>query len=82
MCAKLQFENLLETYQTVLEALGAFGDGVGGLLDDGIGVVLDGAGEVVVVPNLHGFVHRRSQPRHFAPAVFPRRVFENELGRN
>jgi hypothetical protein len=35
------------------------------VVDDGVGVVLDGAGEVVLVPHLHGLAHRRSQPRHF-----------------
>lgn len=36
-----------------------------GVVDDGVSVVLDGAGEVVLVPHLHGLAHRRSQPRHF-----------------
>lgn len=42
---------------------GAFGYGLTSVLDDGVGVVLDGASEVVLVPDLHGFAHRRSKPR-------------------
>lgn len=35
-----------------------------GVLNDGVGVVLDGASEVVLVSNFHRFVDCRSQPRH------------------
>ncbi|KAG6382978.1 hypothetical protein SASPL_157287 [Salvia splendens] len=39
-------------YNAVLEELGALGNSLAGLLDDGIGVIFDRASEVVVVPHL------------------------------
>jgi len=51
-------------YNAILKDFGALGDGLAGLLHDGVGVVFDGASEVVLVADFNGFVHRRSQPRH------------------
>lgn len=51
-------------YNAILKDFGTLGDGLAGLLHDGVGVVLDGASEVVLVADFNGFVHRRSQPRH------------------
>ena len=49
-----------------MDEFGAFGNGVAGGEDDGIGVVANGAGEVVLPgpADFDGFVNRRSQPRH------------------
>lgn len=53
-------------YNAILKDFGAFGDGLTGVVDDGVGVVLDGASEVVLVADLDGLAHRRSYPRrHF-----------------
>jgi len=57
-------ENREFIYNAILEDFGTLGDGLTGLLYDGVGVVLDGASEVVIVADFDGFVHRRSQPRH------------------
>lgn len=51
-------------YNAILKDFGTLGNGLAGVLDDGVGVVLDGASEVVLVADLDGFVDRRSQPRH------------------
>lgn len=51
-------------YHAVLDDLGPAGDGLAGVVDDGVGIVLDGAGEVVLAADLDGFVDGRSQPRH------------------
>lgn len=47
-----------------MEDLGAAGHGLAGVVYDGVGVVLDGAREVVLAADLHGLVDGRSQPRH------------------
>jgi hypothetical protein len=60
-----QYRNGKEPYNAILKEFGAFRDGLAGVVDDRVCVVLDGAGEVVLVPHLHGLAHRRSQPRHF-----------------
>ena len=53
-------------YNAILKDFGAFSDGLTGVVDDGVGVVLDGASEVVLVADLDGLAHRRSYPRrHF-----------------
>ena len=52
-------------YNAILKDFGAFSDGLTGVVDDGVGVVLD-ASEVVLVADLDGLAHRRSYPRrHF-----------------
>jgi hypothetical protein len=43
-----------------LKDFGTLGNGLAGVLNDGVSVVLDGAGEVVFVANLDSFVDRRS----------------------
>lgn len=50
------------------------------MLNDGVGVVLDGASEVVFVADLDGFVDRRSQPRRHACSLLPLRVGVRRLG--
>lgn len=54
----------IRNYHAILEDFGALSYGLAGMVDNGIGVVPDGASEVVLVPNLHRFAHGRSQPRH------------------
>lgn len=58
-----------------MKEFGAFRDGLAGVVDDGVCVVLDGTGEVVLVPHLHGLAHRRFQPRHF-----PKRLGKSPTG--
>lgn len=55
----------IRNYYAILKDFGALSYGLAGVMDNRIGVVLDSASEVVLVPNLHGFAHSRSQPRHF-----------------
>lgn len=51
-------------YNAVLEQFGSFGDGLASLLNDGVGVVLDGSCDIFAVSDLHRLVNSRSQPRH------------------
>ncbi len=53
-----------ENYNAVLDELGALRDGIAGVRDDGVGVVANGASEVVPATSFHCFVHRCSYPRH------------------
>lgn len=55
----------------ILKDLCALGDGLAGVVDNGVGVSLDGAGEVVAVASLHGLAHRRPEPRHIHRAAAP-----------
>lgn len=48
-----------------MKYFGASSYGLAGMLNDGIGVVLDGTGEVVLVADLYGLANSRSKPRHF-----------------
>ena len=52
-------------YNAILKDFGAAGDGLAGVMDDGVGVVLDGASEVVLVADLHRFVDGGPEPGHF-----------------
>lgn len=47
-------------YNAILKYFGTLSNGLASMLDDGIGVIFDGAGEIVLVANLDGFVDRRS----------------------
>ncbi|KAI5401929.1 hypothetical protein KIW84_066405 [Lathyrus oleraceus] len=48
-----------------LQDFGTLSNDLSGVLDDGVGVFLNGVGEIVLVAGLDGFVDRRSQPiRH------------------
>ena len=62
-----------EGYNAILQNLGALGNGLAGLLDDGVGVVTDGASEAAVAADFDGSVHCRSNPRHH------HRILEREI---
>ena len=53
-----------ENYNAVLDDLGALGDGITGVVDDGVSVVADGASQVVSATSFNRFGHRCSYPRH------------------
>lgn len=61
---KYKSRGLRVDYHSVLDDLGPAGDGLARVVDDGVGIVLDGAGKVVLAADLDGFVDGRSQPRH------------------
>lgn len=52
-------------YDAILDQFGPFGDGIAGGKDDGVGVIANGSGEVILPADFDCFVHRRSQPRHY-----------------
>ena len=52
-------------YNAILENFGALRNGLAGVVNDGVGIILDNPSEVVVVTSLHCFAHCQSQPRHF-----------------
>lgn len=64
-------------YNAILEKFSSFSDGLTGLLDDSVGIVFNGASEVVFVPNLHSLAHRRPEPSHF---IHFHRKFEGSKG--
>lgn len=59
-----------ETNNTILKELGAPSDGLTSLLNDRIGIIFDGASDIVLIPDLHRPTHRRPQPRHL-PLIVP-----------
>lgn len=64
MNLKKQKRKVEKFYNAVLEQFGSFSDGLASLLNDGVGVVLDGSCDVFAVSDLHRLVNSRSQPRH------------------
>lgn len=63
-------------YHAILKDLGAAGDGLAGMVDDGVGIVLDGAGEVVLVADLDGLADGVLYPRRH----WRRRVRVSRIG--
>lgn len=54
----------MRVYHAILNDPGSAGDGLPGVVNDGAGIALDGAGDVVLAAHLYGLNDGRSQPRH------------------
>jgi hypothetical protein len=59
-CSK---EESYAAYHAVIDDLSALGDGLAGMVGDGIGVAQDGAGHSAAAARLNGLAHHAPEPR-------------------
>lgn len=72
----------MTVYHAILNDPGSAGDGLPGVVNDGAGIALDGAGDVVLAAHLHGLNDGRSQPRHGGGGVMQSNRRRNDEGSN